>query len=43
MLIDKNTKKVMLGNVEFKRIMSEGGGTVGKNKFAETKIFMVYK
>lgn len=25
MLIDKNTKRVMLGNVEIKRIMSEGG------------------
>lgn len=25
MLIDKNTKQVMLGNVEIKRIMSEGG------------------
>ena len=25
MLIDKKTKRVMLGNVEIKRIMSEGG------------------
>ena len=25
MLIDKNTKQVMLGNTEIKRIMSEGG------------------
>lgn len=30
MKIDKNTKQVMLGNVEIKRIMSEGGGTVEK-------------
>ena len=25
MLIDKNTKQVMLGHTEIKRIMSEGG------------------
>lgn len=29
MKIDKNTKQAMLGDVEIKRIMSEGGGTVG--------------
>lgn len=32
MLIDKNIKRVMLENVEIKRIMSEGGGTLGKEK-----------
>ena len=34
MIVDKNTKKVMLGNVEIKRIMS-GGGTVGKATLLE--------
>lgn len=30
MIVYKNTKNVILENVEIKRIMSEGGGTVGK-------------
>lgn len=30
MLIDKNIKEAKLDNVEIKRIMSEGGGIVGK-------------
>lgn len=29
MLVDKNTKKVMLENIEIKRIMSEGGAVGG--------------
>lgn len=37
MLIDKNIKEVRLENVEFKRIMSEGGGAVGKEYSAWTK------
>lgn len=35
MIVDKSTKRVMLGNVEIKRIMSEGGGTVGKATLLE--------
>ena len=30
MLIDKSIKQVISENIEFERIMSEGGGTVGK-------------
>ena len=37
MLIDKNIKEVRLGNVEIKRIMSEGGGTLGKENSTWTK------
>lgn len=36
MLVDKNTKQVMFMNVEIKRIMSEGGGAVGKEYSAWT-------
>lgn len=30
MLIDKNTKQAISENIEIKRIMSEGGGTLEK-------------
>ena len=33
MLIDKNAKRVMLENVEIKRIMSGGGVFCGRKKF----------
>lgn len=36
MLIDKNTKQAISENIEIKRIMSEGGGTVGSKHGAWT-------
>lgn len=37
MLIDKNIKEAKLENIEIKRIMSEGGGAVGKENSTWTK------
>lgn len=37
MLVDKNTKQVMLGNVEIKRIMSGGGYSVGERNLASNQ------
>ncbi len=37
MLIDKNTKRVMLGNVEIKRIMSGGGYFVAERNLASNQ------
>lgn len=31
MKIDNNIEKVVVGNVEIKRILSEGGGNMGKS------------
>ena len=45
MLIDKNTKKVMLGNIEIKRIMSERGGVLWERMYRWNKYNLkpVYK